>query len=229
MQENTSLLNNQGNTNLFFHPWLFDHFQAKNVSIGLFHPHGSIHATTNTPYLNTLLQLEQNYHAPQHYSPNNSHIFIDRNNFGYAVAVCLDQHRLGPRARIELLIYSPNDMFDLLKPINDKIDSKTLRTDELINELSSISQFNFVKDFFNNMGSNIVQTPEFNFGAHASKGLFMFDYTGNSYVYNKLMHVDLQINESEFPFINEIKEKIPDTIKDLISFEFGLQIINYKL
>jgi hypothetical protein len=57
----------------------------------------------------------------------------------------------------------------------------------------------------------------------------MFDYTGNSYVYNKLMHITLQINESEFPFINEIKEKIPETIKDLISFEFGLQIINYKL
>jgi len=228
MLENTVCRNDRPNTNLFFHPWLFNNFQAKNVLIGLFHPHGSIHPSSNNPYLNSFLQIEQNYHAPQHFSPNNSHIYIDRQNFGYAIVVCVDQHRMGPLARVELLIYSPNDMFDLLKQINDKIDSKNMNCNELVNEISKIGQFNFVQNLFPNIGTNNVQTPEFNFGAHASKGLFMFDYTGNSYTYNKLLHVNLSINESEIPFIDEIKNKIPDNIKNLISFEFAIQIINYK-
>jgi hypothetical protein len=140
----------------------------------------------------------------------------------------VDQHRIGPLARVELLIYSPNDMFDLLKPINDKIDSKNMNCNDLINEISKIGQFNFIQNLFPNIGTNIVQTPEFNFGAHASRGLFMFDYTGNSYTYNKLLHVNLLINESEIPFIDEIKNKLPENIKNLISFEFAIQIINYK-
>jgi hypothetical protein len=101
---------------------------------------------------------------------------------------------------------------------------------QLINELSSptIGQFNFIQNLLNNVGSNIVQIPEFNFGAHASKGLFMFDYTGNSYTYNKLLHVNFQINESQIPFIEEIKNKLPENIRNLVSYEFAIQIINYK-
>jgi hypothetical protein len=230
MLENTMLTNNIQNTNLFFHPWLFNHFQAKNVLIGIFHPHGSIYPINNTPYLNKLIQIEQNYHGPQHFSPNNSHIYIDRQNYGYGVVVCVDHHKLGPTARVELLIYSPDDLFMLLKPINDKIDLKTFTSNELIENLSKIEQFNFIKNIFElqTLGNNIVQTPEFNFGAHASKGLFMFDYTGNSYTYNKLLHVNLQINESNIPFIDEIKNKIPENIRNLINFEFAIQIINYK-
>ena len=233
MLENNTYKNEQGNTNLFFHPWLFTNFQAKNVLIGLFHPHGSIYSVQNTPYLNNLIQIEQNYHAPQHFSPNNSHIYIDRQNFGYGIVVCVDQHRLGPIVRIELLIYSPNDMFSYLKPINDKIDTKSMTSNELINELSKIEQFNFVKDIFNIVDQNENEnrkalTPEFNFGAHASKGLFMFDYTGNSYTYNKLLHVNLDIKPENIKWIEEIKNKIPENIRNLVNYEFAIQIINYK-
>jgi hypothetical protein len=230
MIENNTYRNEQGNTNLFFHPWLFSNFQVKNVLIGIFHPHGSIYAVQNTPYLNNLIQIEQNYHAPQHFSPNNSHIYIDRQNLGYGIIVCIDQHRLGPIARIELLIYSPTDLFSILKPINDKIDTKDMTSNELMNELSKIEQFNFIQEIFTNIDNEDGKalTPEFNFPAHASRGLFMFDYTGNSYTYNKLLHVNLDIKSENIKWIEEIKNKIPEGIRNLINFEFGLQIINYK-
>jgi hypothetical protein len=235
IKENTAYVTDKTpNANLFFHPWLFtlnENIKFSDVKypyIGIFHPYGSIYAHNNSNYLNKLEETCQDYHNPASFSPNNSHIYIDHLNIGKAIVACIDWNKSIPDGRIELLISLTKGMKNILNHIS--LQNKTCF--ELINELLFISVLksllitNDLKSLFNKENINLISDPISEYRAdYKVKGLFMFDYTGNSKEYNKILHVNFPIENKNIPYFEEIKNNLPVSIRDKVIWEFGIQII----
>ena len=234
IKENTAYVTDKTpNANLFFHPWLYLYNEFEDISpyIGIFHPYGSIYAHNNSNFLNKLQPTSQNYHAPQEFSPNNSNIYIDHNSFGDAIVVCVNNLVSFPiKGRIELLISLSNNT----KITHDNADEilKNKICNEFILNLSKLEELKIIllqdkyKLLFDSKNTNIITKPDFIHRAgNNSNGLYMFDYTNGSKAYNKLLHVNFPIENKNIPYFEEIKNNLPESIRDKVIWEFGIQII----
>jgi hypothetical protein len=249
-EENKSLKAIEYNANLFYHSWLFSDKEmenyngnfVKNPYIGLFHPYGSIHAITKNNILNTFNKTSQNIHDPIHYSPDNSHIFIDNHKIGKAYSVCIDDEIIRGtntiknnkvRIRVELIICIQKSS-DI--KINEN-DYNKLPVHELFCKLSEIEDLFPLFDtfevkhlklpIFNNKVSDIL-TKEKTY--YQPDSLVLFRYREHK-AYQYLLNVNIPIESINIPYYDEINAKLPSEIKrygkENINYEFGLIIARH--
>lgn len=249
-EENTKLKTIDYNANLFYHSWVFTDKDMENYSgsfakhpyIGLFHPYGGIHAITSNNILNTFVKTQQHIHDPSHYSPDNSHIYIDNNKIGKAYSVCIDYEKVNGtqvvnnneiRIRVELVICLPRDI-DI--KINESEYNK-LSVFELICKLSDNEIFyplfetfeikHLKNPYFKNKVTDIL-VKEKTFYLPDSLVLFRYREHNN---YDYLLNFNIPIESHSIPYIDEINAKLPTEIKsipkDKITYEFGLIIARH--
>ena len=253
MQENNLPIKNNYNSNLFYHSWIFNEEEfgvnsekynkcgksfIKHPYIGLFHPFGSIYTIEkNSNILNNLIKTQQHIHQPSHYSPDNSHIFIDLDKYGKAYSVCVNYEKIEDcksiesdkiKGRVDLLIYSPINIKFIQK------DYESLSVSQLIKKLAEIKELEpllntieleSVKEDSNIKKISDIIGKEFTYWGYDS--LILFRYKDHDR-YPILLNYNLPIESDKIPYINEIKSKLDDKIRDKIEWEFGI-IITTKI
>jgi len=243
---NIPVNDNNYNANLYFHGWLFNinvntEIQMnliKNPYIGLFHPFGSIHALKNRAPsgenipLNNITRIRQHFHNAL--SPKTSFIHIDHNNDGKAYTVCIDDET--NKGIITLLIYIANPYDGLQTTTKDRLiniafnDHKldTLSVEYLIVALSNI---NGLKKLLTTWEIELFkQTAKIDYNNTSHQGVIVFDYREggrNSRLYPSFYDTKLTIDSNNIPYIQEIKSKLPENIRDRITWEFEIRFI-YK-
>jgi hypothetical protein len=248
MSENKTPLKESYNANLFYHSWIFNEDEfgenskkyikckssfIKNPYIGLFHPFGAIYTIeNNATILNNLVKTSQNIHAPSDLSPCNSQIYIKQSEYGKAYSVCINYEKMIDcnatpinaekiKGRIELLLFSP-----ILLKINE-FQFTGLTTSQFINRLSNIEELKVLLNTYeldsikNETNNKIIQSvvgKEYTYWNPSSLVLFRYN-TGKSYPYT--LNFNLPIEPKNIPYIDEIKSKLPESIRDKIEWEFG--------
>jgi len=247
LRENTDYITTiPSNANLFFHSWLFT-FEPRNQKfakirspfIGIFHPYGSIHAHNNSKYLNNLIRTRQNYHSPEHFSPNNSQIYIDHTNIGKAIIACVDYQIPEPKGRIELLISLTTDMandYEVLNRAESDLDINDISCIDFIKKISIINKLeilysNDLKSLFSNENINLVNKPIYAGRAdNRSESLVVCFYNRGritTQLYTILLNINFPILKKNIPYFNEINANLlaqKPQLRD-INWEFGIQII----
>ena len=125
------------------------------------------------------------------------------------------------KGRVELLLFSP-----ILLKINES-QFTGLTTSGFINKLSNIDELKVllntyelesIKDETNNKIVQSVIGKKYTYWNPNSLVLFRYN-TGKSYPYT--LNFNLPIETKKIPYIDEIKSKIPESIRDKIEWEFG--------
>jgi len=249
LRENTDYITTlPSNANLFFHSWLYTYeppesaFQKKHDHlIGIFHPYGSIHAHNNSQYLNNLVLIEQNYHSPSDFSPNNSQIYIDLTNNGKAIVACVDCGIGILKGRIELLIYLIDNEYNAynvdLIDAERRINTEPISCRDFIKTISKLNGLELLysddlKLLFNDENTNLVNKPaSLGRAKNFNESLVVCNYglgAIHTIVYNVILNINFPISTDKIPYFNEIRTNLLTKRPDLtdINWEFGIQIIS---